>query len=450
MKPARDEGESQPLLAAGRVHDSSWRIVAACTGFLADSYDLFTIDLVVLILQLEYGEELISTRAKALMVSTMLAGVVAGQVGFGLAADWLGRKWAFVATAGLTIVGALTCSLCYESQLLSLPLQMSLCRFLLGAGVGGEYPLSATVTAETSLEADRRGQAMALVVSMQGLGMLMSAMMAVLLLHLPLSLEAVWRLLLAFGAVPSLIAFSVRWSLHESAAFEHDKTREAKEGILHIQKAFKVLASSWHLLAGTSSTWLLMNMFSYSLGSFKTTILDSSIPTSISPVEEVHQHAIFAAITSCFAILGFMAGLLLVRFCDRFVMQFYGFIAIAGVFFAVCCQMAWSSTSSATGQVCALGFMFLFLNAGPNLTTYIIPAEIFPTCVRATSHGISAASGKIGAFLGTAAFPALQQSFGMRVVYGVCGVLSLGAAAVTFYLTPREVLYLERIDAPDA
>ena len=36
---------------------------------------------------------------------------------------------------------------------------------------------------------------------------------------------------------------------------------------------------------------------------------------------------------------------------------------------------------------------------GPNATTYIIPAEIFPTRYRATCHGISAASGKLGSIL---------------------------------------------------
>lgn len=36
---------------------------------------------------------------------------------------------------------------------------------------------------------------------------------------------------------------------------------------------------------------------------------------------------------------------------------------------------------------------------GPNATTYIIPAEIFPTRYRASCHGISAASGKFGSIL---------------------------------------------------
>lgn len=141
------ESEAQPLIAA-TSNDSQRleRVVASCVGFLADSYDLFTIDLVVLILELQYGETLISTEAKSLMVSTMLAGVVAGQLTFGCVADCFGRKWAFVCTAGLTVISALASSMCFHDAQMALPLQLALCRFVLGCGVGGEYPLSATAS----------------------------------------------------------------------------------------------------------------------------------------------------------------------------------------------------------------------------------------------------------------------------------------------------------------
>jgi hypothetical protein len=36
------------------------------------------------------------------------------------------------------------------------------------------------------------------------------------------------------------------------------------------------------------------------------------------------------------------------------------------------------------------------------MTTFVIPAEVFPTRAKATCHGISAASGKIGAAVGAA------------------------------------------------
>lgn len=42
---------------------------------------------------------------------------------------------------------------------------------------------------------------------------------------------------------------------------------------------------------------------------------------------------------------------------------------------------------------------YFFFNFGPNATTFIVPGECFPTRYRSTSHGISAASGKVGAII---------------------------------------------------
>jgi PHS family inorganic phosphate transporter-like MFS transporter len=40
-----------------------------------------------------------------------------------------------------------------------------------------------------------------------------------------------------------------------------------------------------------------------------------------------------------------------------------------------------------------------FQNFGPNVTTFVIPGEVFPTRYRATAHGFSAACGKLGAIV---------------------------------------------------
>jgi nitrate/nitrite transporter NarK len=49
-----------------------------------------------------------------------------------------------------------------------------------------------------------------------------------------------------------------------------------------------------------------------------------------------------------------------------------------------------------------------FTEFGPNATTFVFLAEIFPVRVRTTSHGICATAGKVGAALGTFTFPLLQ------------------------------------------
>ncbi|XP_065626076.1 low affinity inorganic phosphate transporter 1-like [Quercus suber] len=53
---------------------------------------------------------------------------------------------------------------------------------------------------------------------------------------------------------------------------------------------------------------------------------------------------------------------------------------------------------------------FFFANFGPNATTFIIPAEIFPARLRSTCHGISAAAGKAGAIVGAFGFLYAAQS----------------------------------------
>lgn len=80
----------------------------------------------------------------------------------------------------------------------------------------------------------------------------------------------------------------------------------------------------------------------------------------------------------------------------------------------------------------------LFFNFGPNATTFIVPGECFPTRYRSTSHGISAASGKIGAIIAQCVFgplvhrgatrsaesPWLNHVMQIFALFMFCGVLT--------------------------
>lgn len=50
----------------------------------------------------------------------------------------------------------------------------------------------------------------------------------------------------------------------------------------------------------------------------------------------------------------------------------------------------------------------MLTSVGPNATTFIVPGECFPTRYRSTSHGISAASGKVGAIIAQTIFGPLR------------------------------------------
>jgi hypothetical protein len=60
------------------------------------------------------------------------------------------------------------------------------------------------------------------------------------------------------------------------------------------------------------------------------------------------------------------------------------------------------------------GVSYFFTEFGPNVTTFVLPSEVFPVTMRATGHGLSAGVGKLGAFAGVFAFPLLQASLGLR------------------------------------
>ncbi|GLJ42419.1 hypothetical protein SUGI_0878940 [Cryptomeria japonica] len=53
-----------------------------------------------------------------------------------------------------------------------------------------------------------------------------------------------------------------------------------------------------------------------------------------------------------------------------------------------------------SGFVVMYWLTFFFANFGPNSTTFIVPAELFPARFWSTCHGLSAAMGKLGAIIG--------------------------------------------------
>jgi hypothetical protein len=77
------------------------------------------------------------------------------------------------------------------------------------------------------------------------------------------------------------------------------------------------------------------------------------------------------------------------------------------------------------------GVSYFFTEFGPNMTTFVIPSEVYPVTMRATGHGISAGVGKFGAFIGVFLFPVLQTSLGLRGTL----LLTAGVSAAGFALT---------------
>lgn len=83
------------------------------------------------------------------------------------------------------------------------------------------------------------------------------------------------------------------------------------------------------------------------------------------------------------------------------------------------------------------GLSYFFTEFGPNATTFVYPAEIFPAGTRTTGHGIAAAMGKLGAFVGVFLFPILMDAHGLPGAELAAAIVSFLGVAVTLPLLPE-------------
>jgi PHS family inorganic phosphate transporter-like MFS transporter len=96
------------------------------------------------------------------------------------------------------------------------------------------------------------------------------------------------------------------------------------------------------------------------------------------------------------------------------------------------------ATTRAAPFIIVYGLSYFFTEFGPDTTTFIYPAEIFPVEVRATAHGISAGMGKMGAFAGACLFPdMLASSLGIRGAECIAGAVAIFGLLLTVFLLPE-------------
>ena len=164
-----------------------------------------------------------------------------------------------------------------------------------------------------------------------------------------------------------------------------------------------------HLL-GTASTWFLLDIAFYSQNLFQKDIFTSInwIPKAktMSALEEVFRISrAQTLIALCGTVPGYWFTVALIDVVGRFAIQLLGFFMMTVFMLGLAIPYHhWTTAGNHIGFVVMYAFTFFFANFGPNSTTFIVPAEIFPARLRSTCHGISAAAGKAGAIIGAFGF----------------------------------------------
>jgi MFS family permease len=189
--------------------------------------------------------------------------------------------------------------------------------------------------------------------------------------------------------------------------------------------AFLTDPNMLRLLLGTAGAWFLFDYAYYGNTLSLPAILKEVDATASLETKLLWSLGMFVV----FAVPGY---LLAVNRMDRIGhrrLQFIGFsvMALCFVVLAIVPQL----TQQVAPFLAILGLSYFFIQFGPNMTTFVLPSEVFPVSMRTTGHGIAAGVGKLGAFVGVFLVPVLQDHIGLRGLLAVAGVSAVLGFAVT-------------------
>jgi hypothetical protein len=177
-----------------------------------------------------------------------------------------------------------------------------------------------------------------------------------------------------------------------------------------------------------AGAWFLMDISTYGVGQFAPNVLATLFTGEhggdVIAAEFVSIQGAFAL--DGFLLLGFLLGMWLVPRMGQIKMQGIGFLGMVLGMGILVVAVGGPDDESQSTVLVVVGFSVfnLLMNMGPNSTTFGMPALLFPSEIRATAAGFSAACAKIGATLGTLFLPLISRAIGLQYTLALLACLA--------------------------
>lgn len=444
-KQQREE-ESKELAAVWKIFKNDplepfvifWkRYVISGMGLFTAGYVLFSITNIHTLFQQSYQPCWKTfTECNEIWTETtdyfQVVGIILGQLLVGFLGDFVGRRWGMIQDAVIMLLGAIMLSVATGTTINGWVIMYAVSQLVYGVGVGGEYPMTGASAAEKEIpgsKADKlhRGRNVVLAFTMQGWGQL--ANLGVLMVGLlafnskgsgPYShgaAGATYRF--SFGFIAVLIAWLAYYrTWRMKGADSHLKTAKQKNKVAGYDGgSFKLLIRHfWHRLIGTCLCWFCNDFMFYGNATFRTVF----IGILVGPNASVMTNWLWNLLNVGVSLFGYHFAALSIdwKWWGRKRMQATGFLADFILFLLP--AALWSTLTGSTTGTKVFQFIYFFSSFwnqfGPNCTTFLVAAEVYPTSVRSTAHGMSAAVGKCGALVPTVLFNYIGNSTKFWVV----------------------------------
>jgi MFS family permease len=434
------------------IHWKIWFLSAM--GIFLDGYDLFIIGVAMPIIIKVFG---VRPGMVGAIGASAVVGAMAGALIGGFLTDRWGRKIIYIIDLLIFIMLSFCTAFAWS------PLSLIIFRFILGIGIGADYPICASYVA-SFMPARVRGRMIIGAFSFQALGMLAAAVVGLLILKV-LPHEEAWRWMLLSGVFPAIIVLYFRTGVPESARWclkngRHEKAAKVVSALVpemekEIHRMCQAAKNTANNIAGKSlgyadlfskkfikrtvlsaGAWFLMDIASYGVGLFTPLILGAMAYSGggMDTISADFKATEGAVILDLFLVVGFALNIVLVEKWGRIKLQLLGFIGMATGLIILASSTFFRIGGMNNMSLIFIGFIMfnLLMNVGPNATTFILPAELFPTEIRATGHGFSAAAAKIGAATGIFMLPIIKSKYGITNTLLILSAMPLLGLALTY------------------
>ncbi|PWI57824.1 MFS transporter [Sulfoacidibacillus thermotolerans] len=386
-------------------------ILLTAWGILVGTYDLGSISISLPKLIVLWH---LSGWQQSLLGSSSLLGMIIGSLGAGILADRFGRRSVLVFDFATFVVAEAISAVAPNITI------FIAARFIVGVGIGADFATAFPYLSEM-LSETTRGRIMAAVMWAANFGMLGAYGVGAFCLLLGAN---GWRYTLALGALFALPLLYFRSALPESPLWLRG----------HVA-TFTELKTTWghlrmrRMIAINGVNWFLYQISDQGLSLFLPTFLVGQLGASVA--RDVAASLMVKTVTIPAALLT----IFLIDRKGRRPLQIWGFLGRALGLFTLAALTFSTAEDNKFCVILALIATYAFGALGPDKTTVIVPAEQFPTEMRASGQGITEAIGRIGGVVGVMGYALLSTSLGVSAGLLLFAMAAFTGFIVTLYTT---------------